>query len=249
MSQAHVRALSRLIAAATLNDILLLALVSIWALKSGWLDSLTGVQLALTAFVWIAGYFLVCEIFLGGWTFGRLAMGLAACRVDRAPLSASMRAQRLARRTIGVVNGGLFSGSTLYQDLKLGIVYRSVLLETQSPPAPSSPRRASDLVIEIRTRGSRATFKASEFLRFRQLGVIQVGRDGTWADVKLRNEKVSRKHLLIRRQGDSAILRNLSDKGGTVVNGHRMGPGQSFPCDRPCLVELAGEVTLRIEPI
>jgi len=58
-------------------------------------------------------------------------------------------------------------------------------------------------------------------------GITYVGRSAI-NDVQIKDNYVSREHLLLRKVGDKILVRDLGSKNGTFVNGNQIHPGTEF---------------------
>ena len=58
-------------------------------------------------------------------------------------------------------------------------------------------------------------------------GITYVGRSAI-NDVQIKDNYVSREHLLLRKVGGKILVRDLGSKNGTFVNGNQIHPGTEF---------------------
>lgn len=58
-------------------------------------------------------------------------------------------------------------------------------------------------------------------------GITYVGRSAI-NDVQIKDNYVSREHLLLRKVGDKILVRDLGSKNGTFVNGNQIHSGTEF---------------------
>ena len=58
-------------------------------------------------------------------------------------------------------------------------------------------------------------------------GITYVGRSAI-NDVQIKDNYVSREHLLLRKVGDKILVRDLGSKNGTFVNGNQIDSGTEF---------------------
>ncbi len=58
-------------------------------------------------------------------------------------------------------------------------------------------------------------------------GITYVGRSAI-NDVQIKDNYVSREHLLLRKVGDKILVRDLGSKNGTFVNGNQIRSGTEF---------------------
>ncbi|GAA3404350.1 hypothetical protein GCM10020370_23410 [Paenibacillus hodogayensis] len=80
-------------------------------------------------------------------------------------------------------------------------------------------------------------------------------------DFSFTNAFISRKHLLIRKEGDAAVLYDLGSRHGTEINGVRAEPHKPYTLQTSDMIKLArgmnvihfsylfGEQTLELEPL
>lgn len=113
------------------------------------------------------------------------------------------------------------------------------LLETKSSDVGTSVLAGGGMVIESlgtlirRKNGEKITINKSEFT---------IGKDSLNIDFRIvDNSAVSRRHATIKKQGASVIIEDNNSTNGTLVNGRKIGKGQTAIIRNGDVIALANE--------
>ena len=162
----------------------------------------------------------VTALCFGGYTFGKLLLGLAATAKGNTPPALAVRLQRVGLKLLGV---GIWRSSLdglPAHDHLLGINYSSPILSGTEGPATDH-----DWKIRILTgRRKGEAYWAHIHRRFRKQGRIRIGRHPRWADLVLPDRMVSRSHAELLFIGSRLEIVDLASRNGTIVNGRRLPP-------------------------
>lgn len=244
-------AVQRLLLGANLIDVLLLSLLVLVLFASGVVGnfgsvgspdmitihdrSVTLFWILVTIFIFVV-YQVLTELLFGGRTVGKMVMGLEA-QLDGEPhIPLHVRFQRLGlRASFAGVRYPRRDGVPAH-DHKLGISYNSPMLAFGPEPA-----RDRDWLISI-LNGSRRGQKipASKLWRFRKRGRIQIGRDPRWADIVLKDLRVSRRHAVMEADGLRMDIFDVGSRHGTRVNGREIPRDVSAELGNPGRISLGG---------
>ena len=70
---------------------------------------------------------------------------------------------------------------------------------------------------------------------------ISIGRSKE-NDIQIQDKYVSRNHLMLWKKGNRFLLKNLGDRNGTIVNGHRLPSGATFEVQEGNTIEIGKSV-------
>ncbi len=189
---------------------------------------------------WIVHLFVV-EILAGGWSIGRLCLGLqVADAVTGEPLGKLQRIGRFASilSTFGLrslsarkLASHHTSSSVSYTSNLSGVLQVRGLGRQDRQSSKSATPKA--LVIKVLS-GPHAnqTVKLATGRTFSRDGYFNVGRDRTWADLVLdADDQVSGNHCRIRVQSGRIWVADWGSNGGGSTNGTYIGARRLKPVD------------------
>ena len=84
----------------------------------------------------------------------------------------------------------------------------------------------------------RVRFAGRRFAR-QEMGLV-IGCDAALADSVIPDERVSRRHVRIRWEGEGFVIEDLNSVGGTALNGQTLGPFRPVPISAGDVLDLGG---------
>ncbi len=213
---------ARLLVAAGILDLLLVYVVAEMAyphLKPHFTDllpaSLHGFALPLFFLILLPLFWFATDIVAGGYSPGRLALGLGMSNAAGRNLSLPRRFTRFMGKLFCFGLTGLRFGSLAHYDRLAGTVWRCPL----APPAPADFRLIF-LNGKYKNRGG----TLGSLPGYEPGKPIRLGTDPSWSQIKFEDPKISATHCEVTVTNGIPMLRDLGSTNGTFVNGRRIAP-------------------------
>lgn len=192
-----------------------------------------GFWLALAALV--PAHWILTELFFAGHSLGRVVVGLELRAADSDQPRFWARAGRLIRKLSLLGLGGLVIDRLPRHD-RSGWRWTSDLATDR---APGEGR----LLLRVSTSEDKG-----RALRLSEGSEARIGRDGNWADLKLKSSKVSGRHAKVRlRNGEIELMDCFSTNGTSIGqnrlradNWYKLKSGETFK---------AADVTIRVHDV
>lgn len=192
----------------------------------------------------LVGYWLVCDVLLGGRSIGR------AVQMLRPQDAAGRRATRWQLTKRGLLKASRLGLTGI--DLARRAAYDAAAgIRWASPLAAAGASAARNWAVEVRSgRSAGESRLLGRIGRFSAHGVVQIGRDPNWADIVLsEDERVSAHHAILRLRGGRWQLCDYGggrgSRNGTRLGGRRLPPRRWVGLSAPAVIHVAN-VELRL---
>lgn len=182
--------------------------------------SLDRFALPIFFIVLLPPFWLITDVLAGGYSPGRLALGLGMSDSSGRHMSLPRRFTRFLGKLFCFGISGLRFGSLSHYDRLAGTVWRCPMA-----PPPSTDLRLAFLTGKHKGRsialGKIPGFTPDQPLRF--------GRERGWAQITFDEENISKRHCEIVIRSGVPLIRDLGSTYGTLVNGRRIPPQKWVP--------------------
>lgn len=176
-------------------------------------DNVTKFDFAILFLTLLPSFWLVTDVFAGGYSPGRLALGLTMSDSSGHPMSLPRRFTRFIGKLMFFGLSGIRFERLSHYDRIAGTTWRC-------PIAKIAPSDIRLLYLDGKHKGRGAPL--SKIPRFYPDECLRLGRDRGWSHLPIEDTTVSARHCEIAILDGSLMIRDLNSSQGTFLNGKRI---------------------------